>query len=316
MFAVICSYAFYKTAHTFVFSKDQLQQAWDSFKMVLDKKAVSPEVRAQSVQFGEAIAAHVFKSAAKDGFAKTRTMARFTPGKAAGDWQQTSPDYMEAVQPYWNMIRTMTASKANAFLLPAPARYKSEKFLAECKEVYEAGKNIMAAQKAFTNFWDCNPYTPQTVEHMMYSVKKISPARPLDRYHRRSSSSKKAAACRKLYTRTAWWALVYLLPSFVAGTKSTAAIICACHSYTQTDFTRLATGAANTTISRISKRPGVISAAPATILTHLYGEGFRYVDDVEKDYGLPARSFKSFFDAANEAAISRLYGGIHFRESL
>lgn len=28
-------------------------------------------------------------------------------------------------------------------------------------------------------------------------------------------------------------------------------------------------------------------------------------------FGLPARSFNWFFDASNEAAISRLYGGIH-----
>ena len=28
--------------------------------------------------------------------------------------------------------------------------------------------------------------------------------------------------------------------------------------------------------------------------------------------GLPARSFDSFYDASDEAAISRLYGGIHF----
>ena len=60
----------------------------------------------------------------------------------------------------------------------------------------------------------------------------------------------------------------------------------------------------------------VISNTAATILTRLYGDNFHYTDDVEKPYGLPARSFTSFFAAAEEAAISRLYGGIHFREAI
>jgi len=31
---------------------------------------------------------------------------------------------------------------------------------------------------------------------------------------------------------------------------------------------------------------------------------------------LPVRSFKSFYDASSEAAISRLYGGIHYRAAI
>ena len=34
------------------------------------------------------------------------------------------------------------------------------------------------------------------------------------------------------------------------------------------------------------------------------------------EYGLPARSFPSFHDAAAEAAISRLYAGIHYRAAI
>jgi hypothetical protein len=243
-------------------------------------------------------------------------MARFTPGKAAGNWQQTGPDYMEAVEPYWNTIRTMTVSKANAFLLPAPAPYKSEKFLAECKEVYEAGKNITAAQKAFTNFWDCNPYATQTVGHMMYSVKKISPAGHWIGITGVVVRQKKLPLVEALHT----YSLVAI------GIFD--AIICCWDEKYRSNYIRPVT-AIQQLISPdwqpVLQTPpfpeypsghSVISAAAATILTHLYGEGFRYVDDVEKDYGLPARSFKSFFDAANEAAISRLYGGIHFRESL
>ena len=56
----------------------------------------------------------------------------------------------------------------------------------------------------------------------------------------------------------------------------------------------------------------VISAAAATALTKLFGEPFPFEDTTELEYGLPSRSFNSFFEASDEAAISRLYGGIHY----
>jgi hypothetical protein len=60
----------------------------------------------------------------------------------------------------------------------------------------------------------------------------------------------------------------------------------------------------------------VISMASAVVLTAICGDHFHYTDNVEQSYGLPPRAFNSFIDAANEAAISRLYGGIHFREAI
>lgn len=58
-----------------------------------------------------------------------------------------------------------------------------------------------------------------------------------------------------------------------------------------------------------------ISAATACILTYHLGDNFHFTDDVEVSYGLPARDFPSFMEAAKEAAISRLYGGIHYRDA-
>jgi len=60
----------------------------------------------------------------------------------------------------------------------------------------------------------------------------------------------------------------------------------------------------------------VVSAASATILTSFFGDNFSYTDTVEVKYGLPPRQFKSFNDAAKEAAISRFYGGIHFMDAI
>jgi len=60
----------------------------------------------------------------------------------------------------------------------------------------------------------------------------------------------------------------------------------------------------------------VISTASAEILTHLFGDSFTFTDTSEMYFGLPARTFHSFRDAAAEAAVSRLYGGIHFRDAI
>lgn len=60
----------------------------------------------------------------------------------------------------------------------------------------------------------------------------------------------------------------------------------------------------------------VASSASAVILTHIFGENYSFDDDTEIEFGLPVRSFTSFDHAAQEASISRLYGGIHYRRAI
>jgi hypothetical protein len=59
-----------------------------------------------------------------------------------------------------------------------------------------------------------------------------------------------------------------------------------------------------------------VSTTSSIILTSIFGAHFSYTDNTEEEFGLPARKFKSFRDAANEASVSRLYGGIHFRDAI
>jgi hypothetical protein len=58
------------------------------------------------------------------------------------------------------------------------------------------------------------------------------------------------------------------------------------------------------------------SGAVAQVLTQVFGEGFAFTDSTHVDDGLPARDYPDFWAAANEAGISRLYGGIHFRAAI
>jgi hypothetical protein len=52
------------------------------------------------------------------------------------------------------------------------------------------------------------------------------------------------------------------------------------------------------------------------VLTRLFGENVSFTDNSELEFGLPERRFSSIAAASNEAALSRLYGGIHYRPAI
>ena len=60
----------------------------------------------------------------------------------------------------------------------------------------------------------------------------------------------------------------------------------------------------------------IISTAAATILEHIYGQQTAFRDSTERPWGFPDRNFISPRQAADEAGISRFYGGIHYRPSI
>ena len=57
-------------------------------------------------------------------------------------------------------------------------------------------------------------------------------------------------------------------------------------------------------------------ASAATVLAKFTGtDSFTFTLTSEANPGLPPRTFSSFWQAAREAGISRIYGGIHFNFS-
>lgn len=308
--------AFHKTSYAFVFSKDIFEKSWVPVQTQLKKRKLSPEVYERSVKFGETIALHILAWAREDNYVRTRSLPRFTLGNQAGAWKQTPPDYMEAIEPYWNQIRPMILSKADEFLISPPAPYNSEKFQEECREVYDTGLKLTKAQTDAANFWDCNPFATQTIGHLVYSIKKISPG---------GHWIGITGEIIKLKNQDIGDALrSYSLVSIAIFD----AFIAAWDEKYRSNYIRPVT-AIQQLISPVwqpllqtppfpeyPSGHSVISMASAVMLTHLYGDNVRFVDYVEKPFGLPERTFNSFYEAASEAAISRLYGGIHFRQAI
>jgi membrane-associated phospholipid phosphatase len=308
--------AFYRTAYAFVFSKDLFQQSWDSIDLQLRKRPVSPEVYARSVEFGEQVARHILDWSKQDNYIHTRTLPRFTAGKKPGVWQQTGPEYMEAVEPYWNQIRPMTLTKAGQFLIPEPSSFNSQGFEAEKKEVAETTRTLTDDQRAIAGFWDCNPFAVQTIGHLMYSVKKISPGGHWIGITGLVINQEKQHLVAAL--RAYSFVSIALFDGFIAAwdekykTNYIRPITAIQQSFAPTWEPLLQTPP----FPEYPSAHSVISMATAVVLTALYGDSFRYTDGVEEPFGLRPRAFRSFIEAANEAALSRLYGGIHFREAI
>ena len=308
--------AFYNTGYAFVFSKDLFQKAWDSLDIVRKRKIISKEVLNRSVKYGELIAAHILQWANEDHYLATRTLSRFTPSKVEGSWQQTAPDYMEAIEPNWNQIRTMVLKSPGEISIPIPANYKSEKFLAACREVYDIKNSLTKKQEWIANFWDCNPFATQTVGHLIYSVKKITPGGHWIgicgiAIHQTKQNLLPALATYSLVS-------IALFDAFIA---------CWDIKY-KTNYIRPVTAIQHLIAPNwepVLQTPpfpeypsghSVVSMASAVVLSNIYGNSFNYIDDSEKQFGIESRPFSSFFEAAEEAAISRMYGGIHFREAI
>ena len=60
----------------------------------------------------------------------------------------------------------------------------------------------------------------------------------------------------------------------------------------------------------------VQSAAASAVLTRTFGDHTAFTDNTHNDRGWGPRQFPSFQAAADEAALSRMYGGIHFRAAV
>jgi hypothetical protein len=284
----------------------------------LFKKKLSKEKIEQQVQFSTEVAKQIVQYARADSYNKLSTYPRYTPSKKEGHWYPTPPEYMSAVEPQWKTVRPFLLDSANQFAPLPPVSFSKEKnsaFHKQMTEVYEIVKNITPEQKEIANFWDCNPFAVTYSGHMAIGLKKISPGG-----HWMGITG---IVCKKSGVRLDSAILIH---ATVALTLHDAFISCWQEKYSSD---RIRPEAAINKLLDPTWRPilqtppfpeytsghSVASASVATVLTHFLSDHFSFIDTSEKYFGLPERHFKSFNQAAQEAAVSRLYGGIHFRDA-
>lgn len=261
----------------------------------------------------------IMKYAAADGYVKTSGYLRFTPAEKPGSWQPTPPAYSESYEPYWRTLRPFLLDSAAQFRPARPVSYSEQQesaFYRQAKEVYDTCRALTAEQQHIANFWDCNPFFLNQKGHVSFGTKKISPSG-----HWMGITSLLSTQQGLSLAETIRW------HTLVSLTLADAFISCWEEKYNSNRI-RPETYI-NQQIDR-AWRPllqtppfpeytsghSVASQAVATVLTALAGRPIGYTDTVEVEFGVAARTYSSVAQAAREAAISRLYGGIHFRDSI
>ena len=254
-----------------------------------------------------------------DGFSKLNNLKRYTPTLGDAYWQPTPPAYMAPVEPHWNTIRTFVLDSAQQFKVALPAPYdtvKSSSFFTQLKEVYDVDKKNNKKQKVIAMYWDCNPFAVQQIGHVEFGLKKISPGGHWIGITGIACKKEKLSLPKTTYAHV-----------MVSIALADAFIACWDEKY-RSNRVRPETAIKNLIDPRwrpLLQTPpfpeyvsghSVASTAASIALTQIFGENFAFDDNTEVEFQLPVRKFKSFKLAAEEAAISRLYGGIHYRDAI
>lgn len=272
-----------------------------------------------SVNYGEEVGKKILAWSQKDNFAKSRTYERYVLKEGPQYWKPTPPDYMDAIEPYWNTIRPIVLDSAAQFKSPPPAVFDSTRasvFYNLAKEVYDSSKVLTNEQLNFLSFWDDNCKVSRTEGHLKYFIKKTQPGG-----HWISIASKATKMQHYSSIKTAQVIVltsIALMDGFISCwdekfRSNLVRPITYINRYIDKEWSP---PLQTPPFPEYTSGHSVISAAAATVLTKLISDNFAFTDSTEYEYSLPVRHFSSFNQAANEAAISRLYGGIHYREAV
>jgi hypothetical protein len=260
---------------------------------------------ARSVSHGRAVADAVLAWAATDGFASFNGCP-YVPVPVPGAWVPTPGGALNPVQPFWGELRPMVLAFGADCAPPGPPAFSTSPgsaFYAAAHEVYQTGVTLTAEQRAVAMFWADNPGATGTPPgHWIAVVGQLA---------RREELSLMAAA--EAYARVG----IAVTDAFIGCWQ----VKYAENLQRPVTYIRdhidpawlplLVTPSFPTYTSGHSTQSG----AAATVLTDQLGV-VAVTDTIRGDHGLlpplAPRSFASFDDAADEAARSRLYGGIHF----
>ncbi len=284
-----------------------------------EKIGVPTDVLERSVAYGEAVANYILEYSKKDNYKQTRGF-RYTVTQDKGTWVPTPPAYMDAIEPFWNTIRTAVLDSAGQFAGEAPYKFdmanKNSPYYKQVLEVHAAIKNLTDEQREIANFWDCNPFKMNVTGHAMFATKKISPGGHWMSIVNQISKAQKASMMQtaEAYLLTSvglydgfisCWDMKYKYKTIRPETVINMEVDKDWIPTLQTPpFPEYTSG------------HSVVSGASGIILSKLFGENLAFTDSTEVQFGLPARSFKSFNQAAEEASLSRFYGGIHYMQAL
>lgn len=316
-FTVAAIKSFFTVAKSLVFSKDSIRKAEEKF--LSSYSSLEKNIYSNSLELGEQIGNTILKRAANDNYKLTRGMPKYNVTNEPGKWQQTPPDYADAAEPHWRLIKPLLLDSSSQFKPIPPPPYnlnKQSTYYKELLEVYDVSKNLTAEQDTIARYWDDNPFVTTHEGHLLYATKKMTPGG-----HWMGITGILCKEGKKTKMQTA---IIYAL---VSASMLDGFISCWDEKYRSQmvrPITVIREHLDPVWQSKLQTPPfpeytsghSVITSAAATVLTGMFGDNFSFTDTSEKQYLGLVRTFSSINAAANETGISRLYGGIHFRSAI
>ena len=316
-FSAILAYMY--VGKELTFSKDSTQKIIDNHIQLAKDSGMPEEILNNSQEYALSVSNAVLDWAKKDNYKQTRSAVKYTVTNEEGRWVPTPPAYMPAIEPSWMKIRPVLIDSASQFLPKPPSKFSKDKnsdFYKLANEVYETGKNLSDEQKAIADFWDCNGFKVNVSGHVMFATKAMTPGGHWMGITGIVCSNQKADFDKTVFAYAG--VSIAVNDAFIAcwNTKFTYDLVRpetyinnymdnAWKPYLQTPpFPEYTSG------------HSIISSASAMVLTKIFGDNTPFVDNTERAWGWPDRKFENVKQAANEAALSRMYGGIHYREAM
>ncbi len=291
------------------------QQAMDRMDAALSEQiatGVPGDVVARSEAYGRAIAQHVWLWAESDGGAVVDNMGfprSYTLSPDKGHWAPTSKIVQQqaALLPGWGHNRPFAMPAGTTCGLPPPPAYSEDpasEYMKQAREVYDIGTHLTDDQKIIARFWSDDPMlSPTPPGHWVALTLTLIAAEKLDAPHAADALARVGVAVADAFIGC--WSVkfqydtirpVSVIKALIDPTWEPLLITPPFPEYPSGHSTQ--------------------SAAAATVLAAIFGDAYAFGDPTHEEDGIASRHFTSFRAAAEEAALSRLYGGIHFRAAM
>ncbi len=270
-------------------------------------RVVDEAVVERSVAYGDSVGEVILEWMSGDYFAETREMnADFVPVSGDPSYWVYTADGMKAAEPYWGQIRPFALYYADACAVQSKLEFSTEPdstFYAQAMEVKQTGDNLSREQRETALYWVDTPgETGTPAGHWVLIENQLVDQLDLN--------LERAAMMYGLVN-------VALGDSFISAWSLKYQVnllrpITYINEHIDPSWQSLV---ASPGFPEYPSGHSVVSGAAAEVLTGMFGT-VAFTDASGRRRGFDPRSFTSFEAAASEAAISRLYGGIHFRAAI
>lgn len=273
----------------------------------------SDETIDRSVAYGEAVGYAVLSFANSDGQEEcynSNFPSSYVVPAGEGLWEPTSPANPIPLQPYWGEVRPFMEQNVDDLMPAPPPEYSTatnSDFYLEAMEVYETVKNLTSEQKVIAEFWSDDPGNTATPPGHSYSIMMQI----------LSDVDADLAQAAEVYAKLG----MGVHDAFVScwNAKYHYNLVRPITYIHENIDDNWSIPLATPPFPEYTSGHSVQSGATAQILTDLFGDDYYFVDHTHvhrTDIDGSPRAFNSFYDFADEAAISRLYGGIHYRAAI